>query len=59
MVDQASGRKAGLEPIRTLASYRRAAEGGVAFGAKFAVSRGGKVALGDEVRVGRWGDSEL
>src|SRR6185295_12865529 len=36
-VDQAIGRKAGHEPTKTLASYRREPEGGVSFGAKFAV----------------------
>ncbi len=59
MVDQGSGRKAGPEPVRTLAGYRRAAEGGVAFGAKFAVLRGGRVSVGDEVTVTAWGESEL
>lgn len=50
-VDQATGVKAGPEPIRTLATYRREPELGnrVSFGAKFAVLRGGVVAVGDEV----------
>ncbi|WP_063753135.1 MOSC domain-containing protein, partial [Streptomyces resistomycificus] len=59
MVDQSSGTRAGPEPLRTLAAYRRAAEGGVAFGAKFAVLRPGKLSVGDDVRVEAWGPSEL
>ncbi|MFE9682142.1 MOSC domain-containing protein [Streptomyces sp. NPDC006285] len=59
MVDQGTGTAAGPEPLRTLAGYRRAAEGGVAFGAKFAVLRTGKLSVGDDVLVGRWGESEL
>ncbi|MEU6244176.1 MOSC N-terminal beta barrel domain-containing protein [Streptomyces sp. NPDC047024] len=59
MVDQEAGARSGPEPLRTLAGYRRAAEGGVAFGTKFAVLRPGKVSVGDEVVVGRWGESEL
>ncbi|MEW2134388.1 MOSC N-terminal beta barrel domain-containing protein [Streptomyces sp. NPDC005435] len=59
MVDQDTGARSGPEPLRTLAGYRRATEGGVAFGAKFAVLRPGKVSVGDEAVVGRWGESEL
>ncbi|MFF9349563.1 MOSC domain-containing protein [Streptomyces sp. NPDC014734] len=59
MVDQDTGAKAGPEPLRTLAGYRRAAQGGVAFGAKFAVLRPGKLSVGDEVVVGSWGEPEL
>ncbi|MBV9844926.1 MAG: MOSC N-terminal beta barrel domain-containing protein [Kutzneria sp.] len=59
MVDQDVGAKAGPEPLRTLADYRRAAQGGVAFGAKFAVLRTGKLSVGDEVTVTSRGDSEL
>ncbi|MEV0219317.1 MOSC N-terminal beta barrel domain-containing protein [Streptomyces sp. NPDC050704] len=59
LVEQESGVRAGPEPLRTLASYRRAAQGGVAFGAKFAVLRTGKVSVGDDVNVLRWGESEL
>ncbi len=58
-VDQDSGAKAGPEPLRTLAEYRRAAEGGLAFGAKFAVTGTGTISVGDEVRVQQWGVSEL
>ncbi|MGW3992951.1 MOSC domain-containing protein [Amycolatopsis sp. NPDC004772] len=54
MVDQETGAKAGPEPIRTLASYRRDPQGGVVFGAKAAVLRPGQVAVGDEVIVHSW-----
>ncbi|WP_410563342.1 MOSC domain-containing protein [Amycolatopsis sp. cmx-4-61] len=54
MVDQETGEKAGPEPIRTLATYRRHAEGGVTFGMKAAVLRPGQVAVGDEVIVHSW-----
>jgi uncharacterized protein YcbX len=59
LVDQESGRKAGPEPIRTLATYRRAPGGGVAFGVKFSVLRTGKVAVGDEVTVLTWAEPGL
>jgi uncharacterized protein YcbX len=59
MVDQDSGTRAGPEPLRTLATYRRAPEGGVAFGVKLSVVRPGKLALGDEVNVQSWGEPEL
>ncbi|KUO08550.1 MOSC domain-containing protein [Streptomyces sp. DSM 15324] len=49
LVDQSTGRRAGPEPLRTLADYRRADGGGVVFGAYFAVRRPGRVAVGDEV----------
>ncbi|MFE0424036.1 MOSC domain-containing protein [Streptomyces sp. NPDC058953] len=58
-VDQTTAGKAGPEPLRTLADYRRAAAGGVVFGAKFAVVRPGKLSVGDEVDVASWGASEL
>lgn len=58
-VDQDSGTRAGPEPLRTLAEYRRAAEGGLAFGTKFAVTGTGTISVGDEVRVQQWGVSEL
>jgi hypothetical protein len=58
-VDQESGTKVGPEPLRTLAGYRHAAEGGVAFGVKFSVLRPGKLSVGDEVIVSSWGESEL
>lgn len=59
VVDQGVGAKAGPEPLRTLADYRRAAEGGVAFGTKFAVLRPGELSVGDQVIVGSWGEPEL
>ncbi|MEV5105129.1 MOSC domain-containing protein [Streptomyces massasporeus] len=59
LVDQHAGTRAGPEPLRTLAGYRRAAQGGVAFGTKYAVLRPGTVAVGDEVEVTVWGESEL
>ncbi|MGW0497217.1 MOSC domain-containing protein [Streptomyces sp. NPDC003007] len=59
LVDQRAGTRAGPEPLRTLAGYRRAAQGGVAFGTKYAVLRPGRVAVGDEVDVTVWGESEL
>jgi uncharacterized protein YcbX len=58
-VDQESGTKADPEPLRALADYRRAAEGGVAFGVKFAVVQPGKLSVGDDVSVSSWGESEL
>ncbi|AJC61354.1 MOSC N-terminal beta barrel domain-containing protein [Streptomyces sp. 769] len=59
LVDQAAGVRQKREPLRTLASYRRAASGGVVFGAKFSVVRPGKLSVGDEVIVHEWGDAEL
>ncbi|MEV0370520.1 MOSC N-terminal beta barrel domain-containing protein [Streptomyces sp. NPDC050636] len=54
MVDQEKGTKAGPEPLRMFASYRRVPEGGVAFGSKFSVVRTGKLAVGDEFTVTEW-----
>lgn len=51
MVDQETGAKAGPEPIRSLADYRRDPDGGVSFGIKMAVTRPGQLAVGDEVIV--------
>jgi uncharacterized protein YcbX len=59
MVDQQHAVKAGPEPLRTLAGYRRASEGGVAFGVKVSVVRPGKLTLGAEVNVSAWSASEL
>lgn len=61
LVDQEAGTRAGPEPLRTLATYRRAVSGGggVAFGTKYAVLRPGKLSVGDEVRVALWGEAEL
>ncbi|WP_030861270.1 MOSC domain-containing protein [Streptomyces sp. NRRL S-37] len=59
MVEQETGAKAGPEPLRTLAGYRRATEGGVAYGTKYAVLRTGTLSVGNAVDVLSWGDSEL
>ncbi|MEV6108205.1 MOSC N-terminal beta barrel domain-containing protein [Streptomyces sp. NPDC051940] len=60
LVDQATGRRAGPEPVRTLATYRRepAYDNGVSFGMKAAVLRGGRIAVGDAAEVTAWGESE-
>lgn len=50
MVDQETGRRAGPEPLRTLADYRKEQEG-IVFGAYFAVVREGKVTVGDPVEI--------
>jgi uncharacterized protein len=52
-VDQRTGGRSGPEPLRTLATYRRL-DTGLAFGAKFAVTRAGRVGVGDEIDVHRW-----
>lgn len=56
MVDQATGRTAGPEPVRTLADYRREPEYGnkVSFAMKAAVLRPGVVAVGDPIEVEAW-----
>ncbi|MGW1977477.1 MOSC domain-containing protein [Streptomyces sp. NPDC001889] len=56
MVDQTTGVRAGPEPIRTLAGYRREPEydNKVSFGVKAAVARPGTLTVGDRVRVTRW-----
>ncbi|MFF9566487.1 MOSC domain-containing protein [Streptomyces sp. NPDC014685] len=56
MVDQATGRRAGPEPIRTLSTYRREPEYGnkVSFGAKNAVVCEGVVSVGDAAEVTEW-----
>ncbi|WP_431998000.1 MOSC domain-containing protein [Streptomyces fungicidicus] len=59
LVDQGTGAKAGPEPLRTLAGYRRARAGGVAYGTKYAVLRTGTLSVGDAVNVTSWGESEL
>ncbi|WP_062441634.1 MOSC domain-containing protein [Herbidospora daliensis] len=58
MIEQTSGTKAGPEPLRTLAGYRRTARGTIAFGVKFGVLKPGAIAVGDEVRVDVWGEPE-
>ena len=59
MVEQETGVRDGPEPLRTLAGYRRIAQGAIAFGVKLAVLRPGKLSVGDEVAVTSWGDSEV
>lgn len=54
MVDQQLGRRAGAEPLATLAQYRRADVGGVAFGIKLSVVGAGTIAVGDAVEVSAW-----
>jgi MOSC domain-containing protein len=54
MTDQLTGTRAGPEPIRTLATYRRVPDGEVAFAIKAAVLRPGRLAVGDEVVVSEW-----
>lgn len=58
-VDHIAGSKTGPEPLRTLAGYRRAPDGGVTFGSKFAVTQPGEIAVGAKVTVDRWGHSEM
>jgi uncharacterized protein YcbX len=55
-VEQATGRRAGPEPTRTLATYRREPDlgGGVSFGVKAAVLATGGLAVGDEIVVRKW-----
>lgn len=50
-VDQAAGRRAGPEPLRTLADYRRGASGGVRFGVYTSVDRPGRIRVGDPVML--------
>ncbi len=59
LVDQPTGVRVGPEPLRTLALYRRATVGGVAFGTKYAVLRPGKLALGDLLDVTEWDEPRL
>ncbi|WP_327275227.1 MOSC N-terminal beta barrel domain-containing protein [Streptomyces sp. NBC_01224] len=56
LVDQETGRRAGPEPVRTLATYRREPEykNKVSFGAKNAVVREGVVTVGDVAEVTDW-----
>lgn len=54
LVEQRTGRRAGPEPIRTLADYRKAPDGGVTFAAYYTVLGGGQVSIGDNVTVRSW-----
>jgi uncharacterized protein YcbX len=53
-IDQLAGERAGHEPLRTLADYRREPDGGVSFGMKAAVLWPGTLFVGDEVNVTEW-----
>lgn len=55
MVDQAAGRRAGPEPVRTLAEYRRGPVGTL-FGVNLAVVETGSIAVGDKVVVEEWAE---
>jgi hypothetical protein len=59
LVDQQTGAKSSREPLRTLAKYRRASQGGIAFGVKLSVVNPGNLAVGDNVYVSSWDDSEF
>jgi uncharacterized protein YcbX len=52
-VDQESGHRAGPEPLRTLADYRRESEG-VSFGLKAAVLTPGHITTNDPIAVTEW-----
>ncbi|MGB3442947.1 MAG: MOSC N-terminal beta barrel domain-containing protein [Actinophytocola sp.] len=51
VVDQPTGERAGPEPLRTLADYRREPDGGVSFGIKVTVTSPGEIGVGDEITV--------
>jgi uncharacterized protein len=53
MNDQATGHRAGPEPLRTLADYRREPDG-VSFGLKATVLTPGRVATNDPVTITTW-----
>ncbi len=57
-IDQETGDKRGPEPLRALAGYRRADDGGVAFCSKFAVTVPGAVSVGDPLEVTEWAEPE-
>ncbi len=50
-VEQTTGHRAGPEPLRTLAVYRRGPDKGVVFGAKFSVTGEGTLSVGDEFTI--------
>lgn len=58
-VDQSRGVRDGREPLKTLGTYRKARQKGVAFGSKFSVLESGTLTVGDELDITAWGDSEL
>jgi uncharacterized protein YcbX len=49
-VNQDTGKR-GMEPLRTLATFRRDDEGGVSFGQNLVYKRGGEIRVGDTVEV--------
>jgi uncharacterized protein YcbX len=49
--DQATGEVRGPEPLATLGEYRDSREFGVMFGMNLVTVRGGRVRVGDEVRI--------
>lgn len=53
LVDQQRGRRAGPEPLKTLAGYRKV-DGGVAFGIKLSVLDEGVVRVGDRLEAEEW-----
>ncbi|MDI2125774.1 MOSC domain-containing protein [Yinghuangia seranimata] len=57
-VDQQRGVKAGPEPLRILATYRRGPEGGVLFASQYSVATPGTVTVGDDVTVTQWAEPE-
>lgn len=58
-VDQALGTKTGPEPLRTLATYRRGADGGTVFGTKYAVTATGRISVGDTVIVDAYRTADI
>ena len=50
-IDQEDGRGDGVEPLRTLATYRRAPAGGVIFGQYLIHSGSGKLRVGEALLV--------
>ncbi|GAB2970705.1 MOSC domain-containing protein [Saccharothrix stipae] len=57
-VDQPTGTRAGPEPLRTLATYRRTPDG-IAFGAKYAVLQPGRIAVGDVLTTVERSETDL
>lgn len=56
LVDQQRGERAGPEPLKTLAQYRKTVPRGVTFGIKLTVLEEGAIGVGDEVVVQEWSD---
>lgn len=50
-VEQATGLRLGREPLRTLATFRRASDGGVRFGQNIVPVRTGSLSVGDPVGI--------